>query len=132
MQAIESYLRELDYQVKNFSLPQPTSVDYPEIAVALARAVASSEFERGILICGTGIGMSIVANKINGIRAALCNDIYAARKSREHNNSNILVIGGRVIGEEVAREIVKVWLETPFDGGRHARRLALIEELENN
>ncbi|MGA1870439.1 MAG: ribose 5-phosphate isomerase B [bacterium] len=131
MQAIERYLKELEYQVKNFSLPEPTSVDYPTIAIAVAHAVASSECGRGILICGTGIGMSIAANKILGIRAALCNGIYSARMSRAHNNANILILGGRIIGEELAREIVKVWLETPFEGGRHAKRLSLIEELEN-
>lgn len=130
MKCVEGYLQESNYSVENFSLPEPSSVDYPKIAISLAKAVASSKFEKGILICGTGIGMSIVANKILGIRAALCNGIFAAQKSREHNNANILILGGRVTGEELACEIVKTWLDTPFLGGRHERRLALIDELE--
>lgn len=130
MKSIERYLKESGHMVQNFSLPEASSVDYPKIAIALAKAVSASEFEKGILICGTGIGMSIVANKILGIRAALCNNIFAAQKSREHNNANILILGGRVIGEELACEIVKTWLNTPFLKGRHQRRLALIEELE--
>lgn len=130
MKCILGYLLESGYGVENFSLPEASLVDYPKIAISLAKAVASSKFEKGILICGTGIGMSIVANKILGIRAALCDGIFAAKKSREHNNANILVLGGRVIGEELACEIVKTWLDTSFSGGRHERRLALIDELE--
>jgi ribose 5-phosphate isomerase B len=107
------------------------SVDYPDFGERVAMAVVNGEAERGILICGTGIGMSIVANKINGIRAALCGDCFSARMSRLHNDANVLVLGGRVIGMALAEDIARAWLETPFDGGRHARRLdkiALIEE----
>jgi ribose 5-phosphate isomerase B len=106
------------------------SVDYPDFGVLVAEKVSRGELERGILICGTGIGMSIVANKFPRIRAALANDLYSSRCSREHNDANILIIGGRIVGKELAKEIVKVWLETPFAGGRHKRRLEKIEALE--
>ena len=107
-----------------------TSVDYPDFGMQVAEKVSRGELERGILICGTGIGMSIVANKFPGVRAALANELYSARCSREHNDANILVLGGRVVGPGLAREIVKVWLETPFSGGRHQRRLEKITALE--
>lgn len=106
------------------------SVDYPDFGVLVAEKVSRGELERGILICGTGIGMSIVANKFPGVRAALANDLYSARCSREHNDANVLVIGGRIIGREMALEIVKVWLNTPFAGGRHQRRIDKIKALE--
>src|SRR5262249_25467010 len=93
-------------------------------------AVSSGRIERGILICGTGIGMSIVANKFQGARAALCHDVLTARTSRQHNDANILVLGGRVLNDKVALEMVGVWLETPFEGGRHARRVEKISEIE--
>ena len=106
------------------------SVDYPDLGVLVAEKISRKELEKGILICGTGIGMSIVANKFRGVRAALVNDLYSSRFSREHTDSNILVIGGRIVGKDLAREIVKVWLNTPFAGGRHKRRLEKIETLE--
>jgi len=106
------------------------SVDYPDFGVRVAEKVSRGELERGILICGTGIGMSIVANKFPGVRAALANDLYSARCSREHNDANILVIGGRIIGRGMALEILKVWLSTPFAGGRHQRRIDKIKALE--
>jgi ribose 5-phosphate isomerase B len=106
------------------------SVDYPDFGVLVAEKVSRGELEKGILICGTGIGMSIVANKFPRIRAALANDLYSSRCSREHNDANILIIGGRIVGKDLAKEIVKVWLETPFAGGRHKRRLEKIEALE--
>jgi len=106
------------------------SVDYPDFGVLVAEKVSRGELERGILICGTGIGMAIVANKFPGVRAALANDLYSARCSREHNDANVLVIGGRIVGREVAMEIVKVWLNTPFGGGRHQRRIDKIKALE--
>jgi ribose 5-phosphate isomerase B len=106
------------------------SVDYPDFGILVAEKISHGELERGILICGTGIGMSIVANKFRGVRAALANDLYSSRFSREHTNANILVIGGRIVGRDLAKEIVKVWLETPFAGGRHKRRLEKIEALE--
>jgi ribose 5-phosphate isomerase B len=106
------------------------SVDYPDYGVLVAEKVSKGELERGILICGTGIGMSIVANKFPGVRAALANDLYSARCSREHNDANVLVIGGRIIGRGMALEIVKVWLNTSFAGGRHQRRIDKIKALE--
>jgi len=106
------------------------SVDYPDFGVLVAEKVSRGELEKGILICGTGIGMSMVANKFPRVRAALANDLYSSRCSREHNDANILIIGGRIVGKELAKEIVKVWLETPFAKGRHKRRLEKIEALE--
>ena len=106
------------------------SVDYPDFAAKAARAVSSGEFERGILICGSGMGMSIVANKFSGVRAALCTDIDTARMSRMHNDANILVLAGRRTGVKTAAAIVKVWLDTPFEGGRHKRRLDKIKNIE--
>ena len=107
-----------------------TSVDYPDFGAELARKVSTGTLEKGILICGTGIGMSVVANKFPGVRAALANELYSARCSREHNDANVLVLGGRVIGTSLARELVKVWLETPFSGGRHQQRLDKIRTIE--
>jgi ribose 5-phosphate isomerase B len=106
------------------------SVDYPDFGILLATKISRGELEKGILVCGTGIGMSIVANKFPGVRAALVNDLYSSRFSREHTDANILVIGGGIVGRDLAKEIVKVWLETPFAGGRHKRRLEKIEALE--
>ncbi|MDI7258942.1 MAG: ribose 5-phosphate isomerase B [Thermodesulfobacteriota bacterium] len=105
-------------------------VDYPDYGVLVAEKISRGELEKGILICGTGIGMSIVANKFRAVRAALANDLFSARLSREHTDANILVIGGRIVGRELAKEIVRVWLETPFIGGRHQRRLEKIKALE--
>jgi ribose 5-phosphate isomerase B len=101
--------------------------DYTDAAFAVSKSVASGESELGILICGTGIGMSIVANKVYGIRAALCGDTYSARVSRAHNKANVLCLGSRVIGEHLALDIVDVWLKTPFEGGRHKKRVDMIE-----
>jgi ribose 5-phosphate isomerase B len=106
------------------------SVDYPDFGARVARAVSSGEYERGILICGSGVGMSIVANKFPGIRAALCTDTDTARLSRMHNDANILVLAGRRTDPEEAAAIVRVWLDTPFEGGRHARRLDKIRNIE--
>jgi ribose 5-phosphate isomerase B len=106
------------------------AVDYPDFGILVAEKISRGELEKGILICGTGIGMSIVANKFPGVRAALVNDLYSSRFSREHTDANILVIGGRIVGKDLAKEIVKVWLDTPFAGGRHKRRLEKIEILE--
>ena len=105
-------------------------MDYPDIAEPVAKAVAAGEYDRGILICGTGIGIGIAANKVAGIRAALCHDTFSAHASREHNNANILTMGERVIGPGLAGDIVKIWLTTEFEGGRHERRVAKIAELE--
>ena len=106
------------------------SVDYPDFGILVAEKVSRGELERGLLICGTGIGMSIVANKFSGVRAALANDLYSARCSREHNDANILVIGGRIVGRDLAKEIVRTWLTTAFAGGRHQRRIEKIKALE--
>jgi ribose 5-phosphate isomerase B len=106
------------------------SVDYPDFGGRVAEAVSTGSMDRGILICGTGIGMSIVANRYPGIRAALCHDHFTAQMSREHNDANILVMGERVIGKGVALEIVKTWLETEFAGGRHQNRLNKIQAIE--
>lgn len=107
------------------------SVDYPDYGIPVAEKVSKGEFEKGILICGTGIGMSIVANKFPNVRAALVNDVYSARMAKEHNNANILVIGGRIAGKGLAREMVRTWLATKFEGGRHQRRLDKIREIEH-
>jgi len=107
------------------------SVDYPDFAAKVASGVANGDYDRGILICGTGIGMSIAANKFFGVRAALCHDTYTARMSRLHNDANILVLGERVTGPGVAEEIVEVWLDTSFEGGRHTVRVEKIHRHEN-
>lgn len=127
---ITDFLQSAGFQFTDLGVHNNDSVDYPDYGISLSRRVASGEFEKGILICGTGIGMSIVANKIPGIRAALVHDIYSARMSTEHNNANVLVIGGRVTGKGLARELVRAWLEARFEGGRHQRRLEMIAELE--
>ncbi len=106
------------------------SVDYPDIAEKVCADVVSGKADRGIVLCGTGIGISIAANKIHGIRCALCNDVYSAKKSREHNNANVLAMGGRVLGFGPAGEIVRAWMTTEFAGGRHERRVNKIMALE--
>ncbi len=105
------------------------SMDYPDTAKIVAGKVSAGEFARGILLCGTGLGMSMVANKYPHVRAALCNDLFSAIMSRRHNDANILVMGGRMIGDILALEIMKAWRETPFEGGRHQRRLDLFDEI---
>ena len=107
------------------------AVDYPDVAKEVGEAVAAGDFDRGMIFCGTGIGVSIVANKITGIQAALCHDTFSARATREHNNSNVLTMGERVIGFGLATDIAKIWLETEFTGGRHLRRVDKIIEIEN-
>lgn len=123
---VVSLLAGEGYAVRDYSLDGPQSVDYPDIANSLASDISGRRISRGILICGTGLGMAITANRYPGVRATPCYDSYTARMSREHNNSNLLVLGGRVTGPELALEIVRVWLSTPFLRGRHARRLAKI------
>ncbi len=119
-----------DVEVKDVGTFDTTSVDYPDIAEKVCADVVSGESERGIVLCGTGIGISIAANKIHGIRCALCNDVYSARMSREHNDANVLAMGGRVIGFGPAGEIVRVWITTDFVGERHERRVNKIMALE--
>lgn len=127
---IKALLDELNVAYTDFGTDSEDSVDYPDIAEPVAKAVAAGEYDRGILICGTGIGIGIAANKIAGIRAALCHDTFSAHASREHNNANILTMGERVIGPGLAGDIVKIWLATEFEGGRHERRVTKIAELE--
>jgi ribose 5-phosphate isomerase B len=123
-------LHKAGWDVDDLGTHDKVSVDYPDYGIKVAEAVASKKVGRGILICGTGIGMSIVVNRYSGIRGALCADMYTAKLSREHNDSNILIIGGRVIGEGLAAEIVNTWLNTPFEGGRHQRRLDKINQID--
>ena len=118
-------------KVVDFGTNDSKSVDYPDFGDRVSSAVSNGEVDRGVLICGTGIGMSIVANKFRNVRAALCSEPFSARMSRLHNDSNILVIGGRVVGKALALEITKVWLETPFEGGRHEQRLKKISLIED-
>lgn len=128
--AIKKHLTELGHEVVDFGTDDHASCDYPLIAEPAARAVAAGECERGILVCGTGIGIGIAANKVPGIRAALCHDTFSARASRNHNNANMLTMGQRVIGEGLALDIVDVWLESDFEGGRHERRVNEISDIE--
>ncbi|MFQ6100406.1 MAG: ribose 5-phosphate isomerase B [Anaerolineae bacterium] len=129
-QHIAEFLIAQGHQVQDFGTHGPESVDYPDIAAPLARAVAAGEFERGILICGTGIGMSVAANKIRGVRAAICTNCYMAHMSRQDNKANILCLGGRVLGLGLALDIVQVFLTSEFLGGRHASRVNKISVLE--
>ncbi|GKV58040.1 putative sugar phosphate isomerase YwlF [Sporosarcina sp. NCCP-2222] len=130
-QEIMQLLNELNVEYVDYGPDSDASVDYPDYASPVANGVASGEFDRGILICGTGIGMSIAANKVKGIRCALVHDVFSAKATRGHNDSNILAMGERVIGPGLAREIVATWLDTPFEGGRHERRIAKLAELED-
>ena len=132
MMDIKSYLDAAGQEYKDFGAFSKESCDYPEFAVPAARAVSSGECDRGIFICGTGIGMSIAANKIPGIRAALCTNLFMAEMTRRHNDANVLVLGGRVTEAAAALEITGVFLSTAFDGGRHARRVELLKELDKN
>jgi ribose 5-phosphate isomerase B len=129
---IVEMLRGRDYDVRDLGTPDASSTDYPDWGHAVARAVSSGEAAMGILICGTGIGMSIIANKHKGVRAAVCESVTAARLSRQHNDANILAIGERITGWESAVDIIEAFLSTPFDGGdRHQRRVGKIHSLTN-
>ncbi len=126
---IETYLEGRGLEYQDFGCDSMESVDYPIYARKVAHAVADGQCERGILICGTGIGVSIAANKVPGIRAALCTDCFCAQATREHNDANILALGGRVVGEGLALKIVETFLDTPFSNDeRHIRRIQMIEE----
>jgi ribose 5-phosphate isomerase B len=129
-EALKAWLMDAGYQVLDFGTHGPDSVDYPDYALQVAEAVTVGKVERGVLVCGTGIGMTIAANKVPGIRAALCGDVFTARMSREHNDANVLALAGRLTGRETGLEILRAWLETPFAGGRHARRVDKIGEME--
>lgn len=125
-----AYLEEQGYEVLNLGTYDEKSVDYPEYGRKVGKAVVSGEADRGIVVCGTGIGISMAANKVKGVRAALCTNEFMAEMSRRHNNANVLSLGGRVIGPELAKNIVKVWLNTEFDGGRHANRISQFVSIE--
>ena len=129
-QEIMAHLAERGLEYRDFGTDSAESCDYPEFGAAVGRAVASGECERGILICGTGIGISMSANKIHGVRAALCGDCYSAEMTRRHNDANIVALGARVVGPGLALKIVDTFLDTAFEGGRHARRVGLITEME--
>jgi len=117
------FLQQLGHEVLDFGPDAGSSVDYPDYAQKVARAVGAGEVERGILICGTGIGMCIAANKVHGVRAAPCHDSITAELSRSHNDANVLCLSADLLGEELIERMLKIWLVTPFDGGRHARRV---------
>lgn len=129
-QKLMTYLNASGNEFKDFGCFDENSVDYPLIAGEVAKAVSDGECEKGILICGTGIGMSIAANKVNGVRAALCSDEFSAKYTRLHNNANVLCLGARVIGEGLAQDITEIFLNTEYEGGRHEKRLDFIKELE--
>ncbi len=129
-ESVVEYLRAAELSYKDFGVSSEESVDYPDIAVSVVNAVQAGECEFGILICGTGIGMTITANKHRGIRAALCSEAYSARCAREHNDANVLTMGSRVIGPGLAVDVVESFLKASFDGGRHARRLEKISLIE--
>lgn len=128
--SIVNYLEERGVQIEDFGTFGADSVDYPDFAYKVARSVADGKADKGILMCGTGIGISIAANKVNGIRCALCHNTETARLTAMHNDSNILAMGGRVIDADMAVNIVKAWLDTPFEGGRHINRINKISEIE--
>ena len=133
--ALKAHLSEtlisLGHEVDDLGTHSEAPVDYPPICAAVARSVVKGEADRGIVLGGSGQGEQMTANKIRGARAALCNDLYTARMSREHNDANVLSIGARIVAPQLADEILTLWLTTPFEGGRHERRVALIHEIEN-
>lgn len=127
---IMKHLKQNNVEFVDFGCFTTESVDYPDIGQAVGEAVARGEYDRGIICCGTGIGISISANKVPGVRAALCGDCFSAKVSREHNDANVLALGERVIGVELARMIVDIWLSSEFQGGRHGRRVEKIAKIE--
>ncbi|MGZ3594732.1 MAG: ribose 5-phosphate isomerase B [Syntrophales bacterium] len=128
-EVIKQYLAEMGYSVTDAGTDSPANADYPDFGAIVAQRVSAGEFDRGILVCGSGVGMSIVANKFPGVRAALCLDEETARMGRLHNDANILVLAGRRTEEEAAKAIVRLWLNTEFEGGRHQRRLDKISDI---
>ncbi|MHB8840771.1 MAG: ribose 5-phosphate isomerase B [Candidatus Aquicultor sp.] len=129
---LKEVLRQEGVEFLDVGTMSEESVDYPDFAKSVAVKVASGEFDRGVLVCGTGIGVAIAANKVKGVRAANCGEPVSARFSREHNDANVLTVGSRIIGPGMAEEILRVWLKTEFEGGRHAKRVSKISEIENN
>jgi ribose 5-phosphate isomerase B len=128
-ETLKTAMEDQGIAVTDVGTHSEASMDYPDTGKIVAEKISSGEYERGILICGTGLGMSMVANKYPHVRAALCNDLFSAAMSRRHNNANILVMGGRVIGDILALEILKTWLETAFEAGRHQRRLDMFDSI---
>ena len=128
--ALRAFLEEEGHEVLDFGTDSEEPVDYPDLVVAAARAVADGRAERAVVLGGSGQGEQLVANKVRGIRAALCNEPYVAELSRRHNDANVIAMGGRIVAVQLARDILRLWLATPFDGGRHARRVAQIGEIE--
>ena len=128
---LKKHLTERGIEFTDFGTDSEQSCDYPIYAEKVCSAVVSGEAEKGILCCGTGIGMSMAANKIKGIRCALCGDCFSAEMTRRHNDANVMALGGRVVGPGLAEKMVDLFLDTPFEGGRHARRVGLVMELEN-
>ena len=131
-QKLIPFIQKMGHEVKDLGCFSESSVDYPDFAFPMAEAVAAGEYERGVAVCGTGIGVSICCNKVKGIRCALCGDVLSAELTRRHNDSNVLAMGGRIIGLETAKAITKVWLETGFEGGRHLNRIGKISHFEAN
>ena len=129
--AIIEHLKEKGYEVKDFGTYSSERANYPVYGLRVAKAVASGECEKGILICGTGVGISLSANKVKGIRAVVCSDCYTAKLSKEHNNTNILAFGARVVGIDLAKMIVDSWLDAKFEGGRHQIRVDMLTAIEN-
>lgn len=129
-EALKQTLQALDHEAVDLGCSDDTSVDYPDIAKPLAQSVASGAHDLGVLVCSNGVGMSITANKVPGVRAALCHDTFAARRAREHTDANVLCLGGWCIGEGVAQEVLEAFLSAQFQGGRHARRVDKIRALE--
>ena len=127
---IKAYLEEKGYKVVNYGTDSSESCDYPIYGAKVGHAVASGEVDAGVLICGTGVGISLAANKVNGIRACVCSEPYSAKLSKQHNNSNIIAFGARVIGVETAKMIVDEWLNAEYEGGRHQVRIDMIKEIE--
>lgn len=130
-QAVIKYLEEKNIEYKDFGCLDTNSVDYPDIAQKTCESIVRGECERGLLFCGTGIGISMSANKVKGIRAACCSDYFSAKYTRLHNDANVLCMGGRVVGAGLACELVDIFLNTEFEGGRHQRRIDIMMDLEN-
>jgi ribose 5-phosphate isomerase B len=129
-EALKAFLKEEGHEVEDFGTDSEEMVDYPDFCAAAARAVVDGRADRGIVLGGSGQGEQLAANKVRGTRAALCNDLYLAELSRRHNDANVLAMGGRIVAVALAQEIVRLWLATPFEGGRHARRLEQVAEIE--
>ena len=128
---IKAYLESLGYEVINYGTDEKASCNYPEFGEKVGRAVVDGEVDCAVLICGTGVGISIAANKVKGIRAAVCSDTATARLVKQHNNANIIAFGQRIVGIELAKDIVKAYLDAEFEGGRHQTRVDMIHEIEN-